>query len=487
MPGPSGQTDLPRLDGLTHVPIDALPVDRFQSVLTEAQMREVREAAERARNWMAGRVIWHVNSTAKGGGVAEMLNALLPYTRGAGVDTRWLVIEGDAEFFRVTKRLHNHLHGGEGDSPLIDDADRRHYEELTAARAEAMRTLIERDDFVVLHDPQTAGMGPPLAARCSAVVWRCHVGVDAANALVRSAWDFLRPYVRAADGLIFSRREFVWDGLDEKPVDIIAPSIDPFSAKNRMIDAGSVAAILDAAGIVPGSHEGRRGAFFERQDGSRSALRHPAELREVRPLASDAPLVLQVSRWDRLKDPMGVMEGFAAHVLPRADSELMLAGPSVREVADDPEGHAVFAEIERSWEALPARERERVHLACLPMDDEEENAAMVNALQRRADVVVQKSLAEGFGLTVAEAMWKSRPVVASAVGGIQDQIEDGVSGVLVHDPGDLLRFGEAVTSLLGDPTHAASMGRAAHDRVREHFLGVRAMIQYLELLMSLRR
>jgi trehalose synthase len=416
-----------------------------------------------------------------------MLDALLPYTRGAGVDTRWLVIEGDAEFFRITKRLHNHLHGIEGDSTAIDEADRRHYEELTRVRAEAMSALLERDDFVVLHDPQTAGMAPLLAERCSAVVWRCHVGVDAPNHLVRAGWDFLRPYVRAADGLIFSRREFVWDGLDGKPVNIIAPSIDPFSAKNRVIDTGSVASILAAAGIVPSPGDDAENAYFERQDDSRGEVRHRADLHQVRPVAPGAPLVLQVSRWDRLKDPMGVMEGFRAHVLPRADSDLMLAGPSVREVADDPEGRAVFAEIERAWDALPKRERERIHLACLPMDDEEENAAMVNALQRRADVVVQKSRAEGFGLTVAEAMWKSRPVVASAVGGIQEQIEDGTSGLLVRDPGDLRRFGEAVVSLLGDRERAAEMGHAAHERVREHFLGVRAMIQYLELLMSLRR
>jgi trehalose synthase len=159
----------------------------------------------------------------------------------------------------------------------------------------------------------------------------------------------------------------------------------------------------------------------------------------------------------------------------------MLAGPAVDAVSDDPEGADALAEVRGAWASLPAATRERVHLACLPMTDAEENAAIVNALQRASAVVVQKSLAEGFGLTVAEAMWKGRPVVASAVGGIQDQMQDGVSGVLVHDPADLAQFGAAIRGLLDDPGRAASLGAAAHERVRNQFLSARHLIQYVQL------
>ena len=195
----------------------------------------------------------------------------------------------------------------------------------------------------------------------------------------------------------------------------------------------------------------------------------------------DGQLVAQVSRWDRLKDPLGVMQGFAAEVAPKSDAHLVLAGPDVQAVADDPEGAEVLKECEESWHGLDADTRRRVHLACLPMEDREENAAIVNALQRRATVVVQKSIAEGFGLTVAEAQWKGRPVVATRIGGIQDQIVDGVTGLLVDDPRDLVAYGRAVVELLEEPTRADEMGVAARERVRKEFLGPRHLMQYADL------
>jgi trehalose synthase len=191
--------------------------------------------------------------------------------------------------------------------------------------------------------------------------------------------------------------------------------------------------------------------------------------------------VVQVSRWDRLKDPLGVMQAFAEHVPTDSRAHLALAGPDVEAVADDPEGAEVLAEVTAAWQDLPTEVRRRVHLLGLPMDDADENAAIVNALQRRSDVVVQKSLAEGFGLTVSEAMWKGRPVVASAVGGIQDQIEDERTGYLV-DPRDLDAFGRRVAALLDDPPTAERIGGAAQARVRDHFLGPRHLEQWVDLL-----
>jgi trehalose synthase len=198
------------------------------------------------------------------------------------------------------------------------------------------------------------------------------------------------------------------------------------------------------------------------------------------PLPAPAPAVVQVSRWDRLKDPAGVLRGFVEGIAPTTDAHLVIAGPSTAAVADDPEGAEVLAEVAAQANRLAPELRERVHLMSLPMEDPQENAVIVNALQRRADVIVQKSLAEGFGLTVAEAMWKARPVVASAVGGIQDQIVDGESGVLVQ-PDDLDGFGHAVTELLSDPARAEWMGHNARERVRGAFLGARHLEQYVDL------
>jgi trehalose synthase len=196
-------------------------------------------------------------------------------------------------------------------------------------------------------------------------------------------------------------------------------------------------------------------------------------------------LVVQISRWDRLKDPIGVMQGFADFVTPQTSAHLMLAGPEMRSIADDPEAADILKQTIAAWEQLPDLARGRVHLAILPMHDIDENAAIVNALQRWAEVVVQKSLAEGFGLTVAEAMWKARPVVASRIGGIQDQIEDQRSGVLLQDPTDLAAYGKAVTHLLLEPETASDMGAAAHERVKENFLNDRHLKQYVELFSSL--
>jgi trehalose synthase len=469
------------MPALTDVPVSTIGPERFEEVLTAEQWSRFRERVRRAAGVFDGRTVWNVNSTAKGGGVAEMLNALLPYVRGAGIDARWTVIAGDDGFFRVTKRIHNHLHGAPGDSPQLGEEEREQYESVTRARAEELCRRVRPTDLVILHDPQTAGMVPALHDCGVPVVWRCHVGLDIPNQLARTAWAFLRPWVRQADAYVFSRQAFVWDGLDAERIRLIAPSIDPFSSKNVQMDGAQVDGVLQAAHLVARDGNNVR-AEFRRQDGSADTVRRQAAMTEEAPLGRDDELVLQVSRWDSLKDPLGVVEGFVQQVVPRCDAHLMLAGPAVDEVADDPEGAQTYRAVRQRWEQLPAEVRRRVHLACLPMDDDEENAALVNALQRRATVVVQKSLAEGFGLTVAEAMWKARPVVASRIGGIQDQIEDGVCGRLIDDPRDTAAFGDAVCELLLDPSRAQAMGEAAQGRVREQFLGTRHLGQFATLL-----
>jgi trehalose synthase len=467
---------------LTRVAITPLPPERFRDLLGPGY-REVVDGIRRAQKTFEGRAVWHVNSTARGGGVAELLRSLLSYARGAGVDARWIVIEGDPEFFRITKRIHNHLHGSEGDGGALRDAEREAYEATLAANAAELTKGIAAGDVVFLHDPQTAGLVPAIREMGAIVVWRCHVGLDLPNELARRAWAFLRPYVERADACVFSRQEFAWEGLDPERIWIVPPSIDAFSVKNQDLTPPTVTAILEVMGL---SEETSSAApTFVREDGSPGRVEQAADLDQETPLPPGAKLVAQISRWDRLKDPEGVLRSFVAHAEAR-DAHLVLAGPSVAAVADDPEGAEVLAEIRERWTALPAESRGRVHLAQLPMHDSEENAAMVNALQRRADVVVQKSLAEGFGLTVAEAMWKARPVVASRRGGIQEQIVDGESGILV-DPTDLRAFAAAVDGLLRDQEEARRLGEAARERVRQEFLGTRQLIQYLDLLERLMR
>ena len=463
---------------IQQVQVAAHPPARFQGVLSDAQYANLVATIERARGMIDARVIWNVNSTARGGGVAELLQSLVAYVRGAGFDCRWAVIAGDPDFFALTKRLHNRLHGATGDGGPLDDEQRAIYDRVSKKNARALARLVRRGDIVLLHDPQTAGLVRPLLDRGASVIWRCHVGLDVPNDLARSAWDFLRPYVEGADAYVFSRAAFAWEDLDPERLFVIPPSIDVFTPKNQELDPPTVGAILAAAGL--GANSADAPPVFTRSDGSPERVDRRAELIEDAQVPAAGHVVTQVSRWDRLKDPAGVLDAFAGVIAPRTDAHLVLAGPAVAAVADDPEGAEVLAEVAAQREGLPGDVRARVHLALLPMEDLEENAAIVNALQRRSQVVCQKSLAEGFGLTVAEAMWKARPVVASAVGGIQDQIVDGETGVLVA-PHDLDEFGEAVTSLLADPARAERLGAQARARVRDTFLGPRHLTQYVDL------
>jgi trehalose synthase len=292
----------------------------------------------------------------------------------------------------------------------------------------------------------------------------------------------MRRYIADADAYVFSRERFVWEGLDEDRISIIPPSIDAFSPKNQDLDPEAVRAILAMIGLGPTDHHTR--ALFRRFNGSDARVARRADLVQEDPVPEDAAMVSQISRWDRLKDPVGVLRSFAEYA--EADgAHLVLAGPSVAGVTDDPEGAEVLREVTARLQELSAEKRARVHLASLPMDDVQENAAMVNAIQRRSNVIVQKSLAEGFGLTVAEAMWKARPLVASRVGGIQDQIEDGVSGVLIDDPTDLEAVARAVVGFISDPARAAEVGKAARQRVLEHFLGTMSLVRYMHLLEGL--
>ena len=439
---------------LQAVELRPAPIGAYKTLLGDAGFARFESALRGLAATMRGKVLWNVNSTGRGGGVAELLGSLIPYDLSAGVDERWVVIEGAPEFFALTKKIHTLLHGVAPDGAQLTAQDREVYERTLEPNAVALLGHMRPGDLAVLHDPQTAGLVPALSRRGVKVVWRCHIGVDEPNDVARGAWRFLIDYLRDAAAVIFSRQAYVWEGCAPARVRIIAPCIDPFVTKNRELSDQERRDTLERSGLI-----------------SR--------------VPDSARMVLQVSRWDRLKDPVGVLHAFAENIAPRADAWLVLAGPEVTSVDDDPEQPEVLADVRSHRDALDRAIKDRIVIAQIPMRDLDRNALIVNALQRRADVVVQKSIAEGFGLTVAEAMWKSRPVVASRVGGIEDQIEDGKSGMLVDDPADLRAFGAAVVGLLSDPERASALGSGARARVVDQFLAPRHLMQQAELIAGL--
>lgn len=467
------------------VPLHTLALEPLLAVVGTRRTTRILAAIEHARATLSGRTIWHINSTARGGGVAEMLQTMLAYERGAGLDVRWLVMEGDAPFFALTKRLHHRLHGEPGDDGTLGAAERRHYGQVTQRNIGTLLAAVKPGDIVVLHDPQTAGLAPQLRDAGAMVLWRCHIGIDRLNTATEEAWQFLHPYIETADTRIFSRAAYVPPSIASLPVSVIPPAIDALSPKNQPLSAAAVRVILRHIGLLAGAVNGQRyrlpEAFFT-VDGVDSGAR----ILQTLPLPSPStPLIVQVSRWDPLKDMAGVMRGFTSRLQQLGNAHLALVGPDPSGVTDDPEGMGVYKECVALWHALPPDARERIHLVCLPMTNIEENALMVNAIQRFATVVVQKSLQEGFGLTVTEALLKGRPVVASRVGGIQDQITDGTHGLLLDDPTDPHAFGDAVARLLGDPVLAKHLARNARRRAIAEFLAPRQMMQMFDLIHGL--
>ena len=454
----------------------------LEPLIGDDRYRDLTRAAALTRGKLQGRAVWNISSTAEGGGVAEMLQVLVGYTLDAGFDVHWLVMSGDREFFTITKRIHNHLHGAAGDKGGLGVDEAAHYASVTDANAESILAIISPGDVVLLHDPQTAGLAAPLADAGARVVWRCHVGHEQSNEWTDQAWLFLQPHLTACEAYVFSVRVYIPSWMDDSMVWIIPPSIDPFSPKNEEIDGEGVLRTLRRIGLLEET-EGDAPVSFIRRDGTKGLVERKASIVSFQnqPLDPHVPLVVQVSRWDRLKDMTGVMKGFAARAAGRVDAQLALVGPSLHEVSDDPEESVAFGDCLSVLEELPIDVRRRIYLVTLPMDDTDENATMVNAIQRYATVIVQKSLAEGFGLTVTEAMWKSKAVIASEVGGITAQIASG-TGLLLKDPSDLDAFGRILFDLLEQRDVIADLGRRAHQHVLDFFVGDEHLKRYAYLL-----
>lgn len=393
-------------------------LDEYAPIIGRSLVDELRLLAERVGH----RRVRCVNATRVGGGVAEILQRMVPLCNELGLDVRWDVLEGHEPFYRVTKKFHNALHGrSESLTPAMFD--------LFLAVNEANRARLALDgDLCFIHDPQPVALVQGRAAAGARWIWRCHIDLTHAQPQV---WDFLRPFVLQYDAAVYSAPAFAHQ-LPMRQL-LIAPSIDPLSDKNRMLDAATITQVLGRLGVP-----------------------------------QDLPLVTQVSRFDYLKDPLGVIAAFRK-VRKSFKCRLLLAGGSAD---DDPEGAEVLAQVLTEAHGDPA-----IHVLLLPPNSDLE----INALQRASAVIVQKSLREGFGLTVAEGLWKARPVVASAVGGIPLQIKHGYGGLLVHS---IDGAANAIKEYLRHPDYAKQLGVNGQEHVRQHFLLTRHLRDYLLMFLT---
>lgn len=393
----------------------------------EVAGRDVIEHLRQLANLLKGAKVIHVNSAREGGGVAEILEKMVPLMQELGIDATWEVITGNEDFFICTKSMHNALQGNVLDIP---DALLNVYEETNASNAERLRDKLEAANIVFIHDPQPAPLLRFCPNRRGKWIWRCHIDISRPH---RSVWKYLSSYVQGYDASIFSLADFA----QPLPHDIfiVPPSIDPLSEKNIEIGINDVTSVYKDFGLDP-----------------------------------ERPIILQVSRFDRFKDPLGVIQAYRLAKKFVPSLQLVLAGGGAE---DDPEGEIVLEEILVSAAGDPA-----IHvLSLLPAADR-----TINALQHGADIVLQKSLREGFGLTVTEAMWKGKPVIGGDAGGIRLQVINHHTGFLVNTPeGAALR----IRYLLSHRDKLLAMGHKAREFVRDNFLITRQLRDYLALMVTL--
>lgn len=448
-------------------------------------VRELEAEAARVVPRLDGRTVWLVNSTAQGGGVAEMLPPIVTVLRELGVHTEWVVIgSNDAEFFPLTKRIHNLIHGET--EPPLGRAERDVYERVNRANAEELAQLVKPGDILVVHDPQPLPLARFLPADVPLVtIWRCHIGLDEQNAATREAWEFLAPYLTVYDRAVFSAPEYIPHQLDRRAT-VIHPGIDPIAPKNHELTLHAAIETLCNGGLVscpgPTVHPPFEALTQRVLSDGRLA---PANVTEDIGLLT-RPIVTQVSRWDRLKGFLPLMRAFVGLKRSILDGDgatdplhrrrldlvrLVLAGPTPEAIQDDPEAQDVLEELSADYVTLHPAIQDDVAIIALPMRSIGENALIVNALQRASTIVVQNSLREGFGLTIAEAMWKRVPVLSnSRACGPRQQIRDGLDGRLVRDPEDIEALERALDEMLADPHELERLGRAAQRSVHDRFL-----------------
>lgn len=396
-------------------------VTDYEPIVGKSYIEELRMLASR----LSGKTVLNINSTFAGGGVAEILSRLVPLLNQLGVDARWQIISGEAQFFEVTKKLHNALHGKE--EPISDDE----FSLFLETTEKNLNQLDFAGDILFIHDPQPAALIAKKKDIGGKWIWRCHIDISHPDSRV---WEFLKQFVINYDAAVFSSPNFA----QELPIRqfFAPPSIDPLSDKNKELPAEAVDAVLAKYG-----------------------------------LNRDKPLILQVSRFDRLKDPLGVIKTFEL-VRKNFACQLVLAGGTA---SDDPESGGVLEEVKERAGGNPD-----IHILDIPPGSDID----INALQRAATIIMQKSLREGFALTITEALWKAKPVVASAVGGIPLQVRNRLTGLLCHS---IEGAAYALRQILANPEYGRWLGRNGREHVRQHFLITREIRDYLLVFLTLER
>lgn len=410
--------------GMQHVVLSQKSLEDYRPLVGEAVIEEIERLARPLR----GARVLHISSTAYGGGVAEMLHTLIPLMRSAGLDAEWKIIAGNDDFFTVTKSMHNALQGM--DLPLTN-AMRAAYLHANVDNA----VYFEGEyDYVIVHDPQPAPLRTLRRSDPGKWIWRCHIDLTAAN---QTYWSFLRPYIEAYDAAIFTMPQYVKQDLNVGKIVFIPPAIDPLSPKNAPMWDERAAEILSMYGLDP-----------------------------------TRPLLVQVSRFDPWKDPLGVIDVYRAVKREFPGTQLALVGSMAH---DDPEGMEYYERTRQYADNDP-------DIFLLSNLDGVGNIE-VNAFQRAATVVLQKSLREGFGLTIAEGLWKGKPVIGGNVGGIPLQIQEGETGYLVES---VEQASARALDIMRDPAKAAIMGQRGRDVVRDNFLSTANLRNYLRLFNDLR-
>lgn len=407
------------MDGITCICDNGRTLEDHRPIVGDDVISGISRKAENLR----GKRVLHVNSTYQSGGVAEMILSLVPLMNNIGIETQWNILNGDADFFTITKNFHNALQG----QPVTFSTEEKNLYIRTNESFSRQMTIDH--DLVVIHDPQPL----PLIRyypKTQPWVWRCHVDLSNPDPAL---WEFLRGFVLDYDRMVISHARYRRRGMPMKQW-ICPPAIDPLSPKNRDLSEAEIAGLLAKYGVP-----------------------------------TDKPLVTQVSRFDKWKDPLGVLDVFS-EVREHVDCRLVLCGSMA---PDDPEGRMIYRQVEAAARGLI----DAGDVILITAEDH----LLVNALQRASAVILQKSLREGFGLTVTEGLWKARPVIASRVGGIPLQIEDGRTGFLL-DPTDIDGFARRVRQVLENPDLGEELGRAAREHVRKHFLITRLLSDYLDML-----
>ena len=444
-----------------------------------------------------GRTIWMINSTAIGGGVAEMLPSQMRILRELGVSIEWLVIEAtDPKFFDLTKRIHNAIHGS-GDGKFTEE-DQQVYEAVNQQNLSKALELINDGDIVVVHDPQPM----PLAAMIKKqkdvpIIWRCHIGLEEDTEVTDAVWSFLSPYTDDYDHFIFSIPSYVPEPLKNR-TSIIPPAIDPLSHKNRALQMHKCIGILHQSGIT----DDHKAVLYHRYnhlarrvmaDGTFGSVNTPQSLNLIY-----RPMVTQISRWDRLKGFKELMQAFIkmkkdnlANGNPNSIEYkrikmtlLVLGGPDPAFVSDDPEGEAVLQELIEQYQSIDEAMQNDIAILLLPMDNAKENALIVNAIQRASSIVVQNSIQEGFGLTATEAMWKKKPMLVSGAAGLKFQVEDLKTGRINEDPTDIGKLATTLYEMLNSPKERDKWSFNGQIRVIQNFTLFSQLLSWLKVFES---